>query len=221
MSFSEYAIRIDLVPNYSEDDVQAFFTSLPDSTGFAVFELTNWESDENPHLHAYVRSTINSTNLRNKIRRVVWKAGTGNGSYSLKACDDVGRYAAYCAKGAARDVIPVVLWTCGWTFNDAYMLEKHREYWSVNATLRAEKPVKGPAVTRLLNACKEARVLSDDKTRIALEYIDMQLRDNKPINIFAARSICNTVSCLLCEDHEAKRQLAALIFPPDIPYNFS
>lgn len=220
MSYTTYAVRIDLIPDYDEDAIQSFFDGLPDCTGFAVYEVTNWESDENPHLHAYVRSTINSTNLRNKIRRVVWKSGQGNGSYSLKNCDDLSRYAAYCSKGAGKGVHAVVIWQNGWQFTDEYFVEKHVEYWNVNATLREAAPAKGPMVTRLLMACKEAMVSSDDKHRIAIEYIDMQLRANKPINVFSARGVCNTVACLLCEDGEAKRQLAALIYPPDIPFNF-
>jgi hypothetical protein len=217
--YFEYAVRIDVAPDWDESRISDWFDSLPDATGFCMFEFADWEKEENPHVHAYVRTTLTGQNLRNKIRRLEWKSGVGNGSYSLKVCTDLAKYSAYCCKSSSRDEVPVIVWLSGWAFTEDWTRQKHVEYWKVNDSVR---PVvtKGSAVSLLLEKCKEARVQWDDKTRIAEYYINLQISRNKPISIHAARAVCHTVSCLLAPDSSAVKELAVLIFPPDIPYNF-
>lgn len=214
-------MRIDVPATYEEDSLVGWFETIPDVTGFAMFEFGDWEKELNPHIHAYVRTTLSARNLRNKIVRASWRAGTGNGSYSMKICDPTKRdqYAAYCCKGSAKDEVPCIVWLSGWLYQESWVHDMHKRYWEANHQLRA-MPKTGNLVTKLLGLAKEQHVPWADKTRLAELFIEMQIANNKPINVFAAKAVCQTVSCLLCPDGQGVKELAVAIFPPDIPYNF-
>lgn len=221
MEYQEYCLRIDVPPNFDEDTLVGWFEGLPDVSGYAMFEFADWAKEENPHVHAYVRTTMTSKNLRNKLVRATWRAGTGNGSYSLKICDPSKRdqYAAYCCKGSAKDEVPCIVWLSGWIYQECWVHQMHKQYWDTNVKLRSI-PKSGSLVTRLLALAKEQRVPWSDKTRLAELFIEMQIANHKPINVFSAKAVCQTVSCLLCPDGAGVKELAVAIFPPDIPYNF-
>lgn len=203
-----YALRADsnehLMANLS-----AWLTAI--ATCFFVVREFGSASSENPHVHVYFESDKKLDALRKDFRRK-FPDNTGNGGYSLKECDsDIEAYGRYMCKGVDRDTQPDVFCRHGIKYTDDWIRDMHAQYWVNNDSLMSNKRKRanlGNVVEKLELECKEKKIRWDDRKSIALEYVRLYKGAAKPINVFYARQVVNTVSVLLDDSGKAEEQLA-------------
>lgn len=206
MDVKKFALRMDISSADDGADLSSWLNSVA-TDHFVVKE--NGNASENPHMHAVFSSVQKVASLRQSFRRK-FPNHTGNGSYSLKECnDDTDAYGRYLCKGASRDDLPVVVCRQGIDYTDGWVQAMHDEYWVNNALLEKNKKRRAMnMVEKLESICKEKRIRWSDRTAIAAEYVALQREARKPINSFAARATVNTVACLLDDSGEAAQNLA-------------
>lgn len=181
---------------------------------FVVFEC---HSGENPHVHAIYETdkTLNACRVSFKRK---FDDKVGNGSYSLKECDDdIDAYMRYMCKGNSKDDLPDVKIRQGLEYTDDKIKEWHDKYWVNNASLAENKKKRKlvrsgeTAVETVERLCKEQGVRKSDREGIAKVYIRLCKDGRKPINTFAAKAIVNTVCLLLDDTDDNLEQLARCI----------
>lgn len=203
-----YALRAD-----SNEHLMANLTAWLTVVATCFFVVREFGSApaENPHVHVYFESDKKLEALRKDFRRK-FPDNTGNGGYSLKECDsDIDAYGRYMCKGVDRDTQPDVFSRHGLKYTDEWVRDMHAQYWVNNDSLLANKRKRanlGNVVEKLELECKEKKIRWDDRKAIALEYVRVYKSAAKPINVFYARNVVNTVSCLLDDSGKAEEQLA-------------
>lgn len=203
-----FALRMDWV-DADKDPFRAWLGANANSW-LVVHEVAR---DENPHVHVLLYSDKNLDALRKSFKRA-FAEKRGNGSYSLKPCDDdVNRYVQYMCKGPNKDEGPDIVFRHGLVYTDADLSRYHSEYWA-EAEARKPSRVKGNVVEQLLAICQEKGVNGNQRSEIAKEYIRMMRDRHKPINVFAARACVNTVSVLLDPTGSAEDWLVSEIAQP-------
>lgn len=210
---ARYALRMD----WNQDrDYQRISTwlALIATCYLVVFES---HAGENPHVHVVFDSDKKLQALRTSFKRK-FDDKVGNGSYSLKECDDdVAAYMRYMCKGNSKDDMPDVKIKQGLDFTDEKIKEAHDMYWVNNQSLKENKKKRKlvhsgeTAVDTVERLCKEQGVRKNDREGIAKVYIRLCRDGRKPINQFAARAIVNTVQLLLDDTDENLDQLARSI----------
>lgn len=196
----QFALRLDYKSEYY-DRVLAILCLA--SRYFAVIE--DGDQGQNTHIHAIMYSDKKLAALRKAIQRQ-FPEERGNGFYSLKECDqDIDAYMRYMCKGSSKESMPVILGYCGLDYNKSSIVDWHNAYWVNNEALaKNKKKRKGKdagTVTEILEKrCKEKKIRADEREKIAHEYIRMYAEWRKPINVFAARAVVNTVCVILEED---------------------
>jgi len=203
-----YALRADSNEHLAAN-LAAWLVAV--ATCFFVVKEFGGANGENPHVHVYFESDKKLEALRKDFRRK-FPDNTGNGGYSLKACDeDIDAYGRYMCKGSDRDTLPDVVCRQGLLYTDQWVKDMHDQYWVNNDSLMKNKRKRvalGNVVEKLELECKEKQIRWDDRKSIALEYVRMYKGAAKPINVFYARQVVNTVSCLLDDTGKAEEQLA-------------
>lgn len=205
---AHFALRMDVSATEEEKPRLSAWLSSTSSAFLVVFEQA---PNENDHVHAVLYSDKKLQALRVSFKRA-FPEKTGNGSYSLKSCDDdVDAYMRYMCKGADVDTQPEVWSRQGLEYSVEKVVAGHEMYWVNNASLRANKKAKVKTtaiIDTLEELCKAKGIRKDDKRGIALEYIRIYRDARKGINIFHARSVVNTVACLLDDTGKVEEQLA-------------
>jgi len=177
---------------------------------------------ENPHAHAILDSSKKIKDLRNTL---VYALGFGakgsrhggNAAYSLKACtDDPTDYLRYICKGESEAEGPRIWSRQGLEYGEEAIREAHANYWVTNAALKENsakrrKLAATTTVEALEKLCKQKGYKGFDRVSVANEYISMYCAARKPINLYAARAVVNTVCCLLDLGDQAKASLASRI----------
>lgn len=203
-----YALRADSNEHLAANLV-AWLSAV--AACFFVVKEFGGANGENPHVHVYFESDKKLEALRKDFRRK-FPENTGNGGYSLKECDDdIDAYGRYMCKGLDRDTLPDVVARQGLLYTDEWIKSQHEQYWVNNDSLMKNKRKRvalGNVVEKLELECKEKKIRWDDRKSIALEYVRMYKGAAKPINVFYARQVVNTVSCLLDDTGKAEEQLA-------------
>lgn len=202
-----FAFRMDFVDADKEPLVKWL-----DSSACSYLVVHETHDGENPHVHVVFHSGKKLSALRMDFKRK-FPTKIGNGGYSMKECDDdVEAYMRYMCKGDSSDDAPVVLACQGLEYSSDKVAAAHAAYWVNNEALKSnaqkrKKLVKPQTVIEQLEAeCKEKGYKT--KEQIAAWYI-RKLRDaRKPINIFSARAIVNTVWVLVDGSEAAIDQLA-------------
>lgn len=209
MSGLHYALRLD-VDQLDKPTLSEWLSA--NGTGFLV--CYEEAAGENPHVHVVLYTDKKMDALRKSFTRG-FPTKTGNGGYSLKKCDDdVDAYMRYLCKGTSPDIGPCVWTAQGLDFTPEKVADAHARYWVNNAALvqNKVKRVKCATIVEELELlCKRKGVRKGDKEAIALEYIKLYRDGRKGINIFHARSVVNTVACLLDDSGDTERILAAQI----------
>lgn len=204
-----YALRADIT-----DGVRDGLARWLQAIAKTYFVVRENHDGENPHVHAYFSSEKKLSAIRKDFQRK-FPANGGNGGYSLKECDDdVEAYGRYMCKGPDKDTLPDVVCRQGLLYTDAWVKSMHDEYWVNNERLMKNKRKRvqmGNIVEKLELECKEAGIRFDDRKAIAAQYVKLYVNSARPINVFHARNVVNTVSCLLDDTGSAQDRLAAEI----------
>lgn len=206
MDSRAFALRMDILKEDDGSTLNAWLSNNA-SAFFVVKEFG--DAKENPHYHAVLYASAKTASLRQSFRRA-FPAHKGNGSYSLKECDeDTDGYGRYICKGADRDSLPDIVCRQGIDYTDGWVRAMHDQYWVNNDALLANRKRRAMnMVERLESICKDKRIRWSDRTEIAKQYVILQKEARKPVNTFAARATVNTVACLLDDSSEAVEQLA-------------
>lgn len=209
---TQYSLRAD----YKEGD-QALLSAWLSAIATVFLVVYEEHDGENPHVHCVFSSDKNLSAVRVSFKRK-FTDKVGNGGYSLKECDEnVDAYMRYMCKGDSKDNDPVVLIHQGQDYTEEKVKAAHDAYWVNNAALSENKkkrkaiPNCSTVIEKLEFVCKEKGVRKNDKQAIAAEYIKMMKDARKPINVFAAKAVVNTVCVLLDDSGEAAETLASII----------
>jgi hypothetical protein len=193
-----YALRLDVDVNWT-DRVSKWCSSNAD--GFIVaFEAAG----DNLHIHAILDSPKSITQLRQALTRA-FPERVGNKGYSLKVCDDnYDAYIRYICKGESKEEGPQIWCRQGLLYTDDHIQRAHEMYWVNNESLVANaskrcKVEKESVIDQVEKEAKERKLKSYDRVEVAKIYCRMFRDARKPINIYAARGVVNTV-CLLLDD---------------------
>lgn len=204
-----YALRADIT-----DDILNVLPGWLAANAKSFFVVKESHAGENPHIHVYFTSCKKISAVRKDFQRK-FPANRGNAGYSLKVCDDdVDAYGRYMCKGVDKETLPDVMCRQGLLYTDAWVKSMHEEYWVNNERLMKNKRKRvqmGNIVEKLELECKEAGLRFDDRKGIAHQYIKLYVNSARPINIFHARNVVNTVSCLLDDGGSAAERLACEI----------
>lgn len=168
---------------------------------------------DNDHIHVYLQTSKNAQALR-KSFITKFPDLKGNEGYSLKACNTTPEeYVKYCCKGAAHGQAPVVVCRQSLVYTPDRIAELHEAYWATNLEIQAAKRrrllTRATVVEQVEAECKRTAVRASDREAIAKVYISLYVGLKKPISIFHAKSVLNTVSCLLEGGVDASDILAA------------
>lgn len=159
----------------------------------------------NPHLHIYGDTELQYKGLQTSFRRA-FPLHIGNESYSLKKCDgNYDDYLKYICKGDSKLEQPDIICRQGIDFTDAWIVQQHASYWVTNDDLmknakkRDNLKFRGTVVEQLEQACKEAKLDGHDRTAIAKLYVQKYVDARKPVNVFHAKGVVNTVCAILSQ----------------------
>lgn len=193
----QYALRLDYVTQMY--DVLLSWLSVNCTRYFVVREVS--DADQNPHLHSILYSEKSLNALRLSLKKS-FKEYKGNSFYSLKQCDDdIDAYMRYMCKGVDKATLPEVWGYFGFHYTKASIQEYHDMYWVNNEALRRNKrkrgELEGNMVEQVERIAKAEGVTAWEKDKISKIYIRLYVAARKPINVFAARAVVNTVVCIL------------------------
>lgn len=207
-TMAQYALRMDYDRSADRGTLSDYLASNS-SRYLVVFETAE---GENPHVHAIFYSEKKLAALRKAFQRA-FPSKNGNGSYSMKACDEKFEdYIAYMCKGASREDPPVVELRQGLDYTDAAIESAHGRYWVNNDAImeaRRARSVKLDIVEAVEKVAKENGVRSHERAEVAKIYIRMKKAQKKGINLFQARAVVNTV-CVLLDDTGVREEELAL-----------
>lgn len=198
-------------------DQKAFAVWLSSVCSAFIVCLEVGTETEKEHVHCALHSDKKLSAIRKAFQRAFASLGAGNGTYSLKECDDDwDNYLAYICKGVSKDEGPVIWLKQGLEYSDDAIAQYHERYWVNNAqiaaTKRKRKEFSGTVVEVIEKLAKEAKLKAHQREDVAKLYIKHYVELRKPINTFAAKAVVNTVCCLLDEDQGgALNHLAAQI----------
>lgn len=195
-----YALRVDVK---SPDDLQTLSSWL---SGVAtVFFVVREDHGNNEHFHVYLESETRLSSLRQSFKRK-FPDHVGNDGYSMKECDgEIEQYHNYMCKGESEHGFPDVCLRHGMAYTDEWVEERHAAYWVKNQELaRASEARKkladyGNVVEKLELEAKRKGYTGRDREELAKLYIRMYAGAKKPINVFHAKGVINTVAVLLDE----------------------
>lgn len=195
-------------------DKKAFTAWLSSVCTAFICCLETGSVTEKEHVHCALHSDKTLAALRKSFQRSFADLGSGNGTYSLKVCDDDWEnYMLYICKGASKDDRPVIWCRQGLEYTDELIAEYHERYWVNNAQLainkRKRKEFSGTVVEVIEKLAKEKNLRHTDREEVAKLYIRHYVELRKPINTFAAKAVVNTVCVLLDEDNDSALSLLA------------
>ena len=204
-----YALRADLTDGIAQGLVA--WLALVAATYLVVKES---HDGENPHVHVYLESDKKLAALRKDFQRK-FPGNQGNAGYSLKECnDDIEAYGRYMCKGKDKESMPDVIGRQGLLYTDEWVKDSHDQYWVNNDALMSNKRKRacmGNVVEKVELECKAKGIRWDDRKGIAMQFVTLYKAAAKPINVFYARQVVNTVSVLLDDTGCAEDRIATEI----------
>lgn len=193
-----YALRLDVFDTDTFRKRVSDWLSASANAFLCVKELSN----DNHHVHIIMDSVKSIKVLRSSLTRAFPEC-VGNKGYSLKVCDDdYDAYIRYICKGGSVDDPPVVWVKQGLRYSAADIADAHAKYWVNNAALvenskKRARVEKESIVEQVEKEAKKRGLKGHDRVELAKVYIRMFRDARKGINVFAAKAVVNTVSCLL------------------------
>lgn len=163
--------------------------------------------ESNDHCHVFGVCDRTFKGLQANFRRS-FPQHIGNEWYSLKECDaEVYDYLKYICKGVDANTPPVIVCHQGIEYTQSYLEELHAGYWVCNEELtknskkRDSLKLRGNVVEQLELQCKQAKLDGSDRTAVAKLLVQKYVEARKPVNVFQAKSVVNTV-CALLNGHQ-------------------
>lgn len=206
----KYALRLDVDINW-QSRVSKWHSENAD--GFIVaFEAVG----DNLHIHSIFDSHKSIKVLRQSLTRA-FPERVGNKGYSMKKCDDnYEAYIRYICKGEDSKNPPQIWCKQGLLYGQDAIDMAHGMYWVNNESLKENaakraKVEKESIVDQVEKLAKQASLKSHDRIEISKIYLRLFRDARKPINVFAARAVVNTVCLLLDENGNGEDHLASKI----------
>lgn len=212
---ARFALRVD-VP--TEDFKSKFCAYVKKSFDGYIVAYETASSGENNHVHCILERDGKTLKAVRSAFCREFPESVGNKSYSLKPCDDdFQAYIRYICKGVDKDTPPVIWCHNGLLYTPEAIADAHAKFY-VNRAAIIEDRARKAAVEKLRpvelleKECKKHGVKGFDREGIARIYIRLWRDARKPINVFAARAVVNTVSQLLdgCSDDDLVRKICEL-----------
>lgn len=205
-----YALRVDISDNARRDSVVSWLAA------HGSYVLVQEGGTDNPHVHALLESTMAVRMLRQDLRRKL-PFLVGNGDYSLTLARDAEKYERYICKGESESELPVVVSRMGVAYTEAWVKERHSEYWQLQKDYKARHKRKGlhssTIVEKVEEICKNKNIRWDKEFDIGAEYLRLVSEGKKGVNIHQLRSTVKGVQLQLCPDDAAIQRLLEEAFP--------
>lgn len=158
-----------------------------------------------PHYQAYVCSSLKRQAITIRLKKALPEL-KGNGTYGVGSRDIESRekYLRYLCKGQSAQQPPEVLLRCGLEFTDEWVATEHKAYWEANAELKKKNKTAKLGLMEQLReyAATLPSSASDHRKKIAERYVDLCIEIDKPINVFYARQVVNTVCARLYPNYK-------------------
>lgn len=207
---SRVALRVD-VPAI-QGFKQKFISWVSKFDGYIVAHEA--PTVENKHVHCIIETKKSEKAFRSAFVREFPEC-VGNKGYSLKVCDDdYEAYIRYICKGES-EIVPPDIWACnGLLYGPQVVEQAHKKYY-VNQAAVIENRKKEKEVSKLKpvelveRECKRMGVQGFDREGIAKMYLRLWRDARKPINVYAARAVVNSVC--LCLSDSCEQSLASKI----------
>lgn len=200
---SSFSLRVDVHMWNTLDQLEKFLARYD---SYLVVE----EQATNLHYHVWFASTDTIKAVRSRFVRMFPDHDGNKGMYSLTQCDqNYERYLQYMCKGTEFNNGPVIKLRQGLLFSDDWVYDMHCAYWLENGAiqaskaLRVEQKLKGNMVEQVELACKQNGAKS--RHDIAKVYIRLMVAMRKPVSVFQAKAVVNTVSAILDDDYGVDR----------------
>lgn len=195
-----YALRVDIKATADSELLSTWLSGV--STDFLVCREDHGGND---HFHVFLQSEAKLASLRQSFKRK-FPNHIGNDGYSLKECDgEIEQYHNYMCKGPSEIQDPDICMRQGLLYTDEWVSERHDAYWVRNgelaraSTARKKLADHGNVVEKMELEAKRKGYTGRDREELAKLYIRMYAGAKKPINVFHAKGVINTVSVLLDE----------------------
>lgn len=197
---SSFSLRVDVFGWNCLDQLDKFLQRF--DSYFVVEEQAN-----NLHYHVWFSSDETIKAVRARFTRLFPDHNGNKGMYSLVQCDqNYQRYLQYMCKGKEFNDGPVIKLRQGYLFTDDWVYDTHCAYWLENGTIEESKALrqgaklKGNMVEQVEAECKRLGI-THDRVEIAKVYIRLMTAMKKPISVYAAKSVVNTVQVVLDNDY--------------------
>lgn len=155
---------------------------------------------QRPHFQAYVKTMLKRGALTVRIKNALPEV-KGNKCYSVgqREVENREKYLRYLCKGVSSTQGPEVVLRCGLEFTDEWVRVEHGAYWEANAQLKKNNQSKKLGLMDQLReyALTLSPTASDHRRKIADRYVQLCVEIEKPINVFYARQVVNTVCARL------------------------
>lgn len=199
---NDVAIRVDS----TDHEELVCFLKADGGSYLAVKELEG----SNPHYHVVLHTARKLPAVRTALKRAM-PGLKGNGSYSVSAVRDLGKYQRYMMKGDSREVQPHVVASYGMMYSDqSWQEETHDAYWDEAEQINRKRK-REPLMDSVFQQCTAAGLEWHQRDRIARIYIKELISRDKAINTFALKSQINLIQCKLCPDDSALENLVSTI----------
>lgn len=177
-----------------------------------VFMVREVEA-QRPHYQAYLRTTLKRGAITVRMKNALPEI-KGNKCYSVgeKGVRDRGAYLRYLCKGKSVTEGPEVVLRCGLEFTDVWVANEHKAYWEENKKLKnSEKRKRLGLMDQLRDfAATLPHTESDHRQAIAEHYVQLCIEIDKPINVYYARQVINTVCARLYRSY-ARELVEAIV----------
>jgi len=198
MSSLHFALRLT-EHNHEDMELLSSFLSSKCSNFLACRET----EASNPHAHVYGITGLSYKGLQTAVRRH-FPQHIGNAGYSLKQCDnEVIDYLRYICKGDGEGEYPDVVCRQGLEYTDEFIVELHEAYWCTNAVIKENSlkrdrlKLKGTVIEQIEKQAKELKYTGHQREEIAGLYVKMYVDARKPVNVYHAKGVINTVCAIL------------------------
>lgn len=170
--------------------------------GFACKEDADEEVNRE-HYHWYIIGEWKNINAFRSRLKADCPSLRGNGMYSLSTVRDKVSYARYVCKGKGEGQGFDLVWRNSLEYTEEMLEQFHMEWWLERKRL-LKKRKTGSMVDALVATAKEQKLAGYDRRPIVRLYIEESVARGRPINVFSARGVVNTVCATLSDDYKEK-----------------
>jgi len=204
-----YALRYSLTEK--DIDVRVLRWIVEKSPGHLVVKHNADADVPRDHWHALIWTDKKEQALRFDFKKAVPEI-VGNKVYSLTEIkkktdeDPVLAYERYICHGSHEGDIVSVVSSCGLKYTEAWFVEQNELFYETRRTYAGESRRKNvDMVTHLVTVLRQANLKSREE--IARRLVNFYKDEGRPLNVFFARSVVNTVWVTLDDSNEAQEEL--------------